>query len=61
MTVMRQNDRGIPAFIDFAESYGFEVSFQRLRGMFGDQTIFEMKDTAAISKEPRASARGIQG
>jgi glycosyltransferase involved in cell wall biosynthesis/Flp pilus assembly protein TadD len=48
MTVMRENASTIPAFIDFAKSYGFNASFQRIRGMYGDQNIFEMNDTEAL-------------
>jgi len=48
MTVMRQNCREIPAFIDFAESFGFHVSFQRIRGKHGDQNFFEDGDTMLL-------------
>ena len=48
MTVMRHNFREIPQFIDLAESFGFHVSFQRIRGQCGDQNFFEMPDTAAV-------------
>ena len=48
MTVMRLNIAEIPAFIDLAESYGFNVSFQKIRGTFGDQNIFEMEDSIAL-------------
>jgi MoaA/NifB/PqqE/SkfB family radical SAM enzyme len=44
MTVMRGNYREIPLFIDFAESYGFHVSFQRIRGRHGDQNFFTAGD-----------------
>jgi len=44
MTVMRKNCGEIPAFIDFAESFGFHVSFQRIRGKHGDQNFFEDGD-----------------
>lgn len=50
MTVMRHNYQEIPAFIAFAESYGFNVSFQRLRGMYGNQNIFEMNDVDALNE-----------
>jgi MoaA/NifB/PqqE/SkfB family radical SAM enzyme len=44
MTVMRSNYREIPLFVDFAESYGFHVSFQRIRGRHGDQNFFTAGD-----------------
>jgi len=48
MTVMRLNFRQIPAFIDFAETYGFCASFQRIRGRCGDQNFFEANDEDAL-------------
>jgi MoaA/NifB/PqqE/SkfB family radical SAM enzyme len=48
MTVMKLNYNEIPAFIDLAESYGFNVSFQKIRGTFGDQNIFERRDGIAL-------------
>lgn len=48
MTVMRENYKEIPEFIDFAESYEFNVSFQRVRGIYGRQNFFEMADDQAI-------------
>jgi len=57
MTVMRENASAIPAFIDFAESYGFHASFQRIRGNHGDQNIFEMNDTDIL----RGLSRTITG
>jgi MoaA/NifB/PqqE/SkfB family radical SAM enzyme len=50
MTVMRLNYRQIPAFIDFAESYGFCASFQMIRGRCGDQNFLEDEDESAISE-----------
>lgn len=50
MTVMRYNYREIPAFIDFAESFGFNVSFQRVRGLYGKQNFFEARDTRALEE-----------
>ncbi len=50
MTVMRHNYREIPQFIDFAESYGFGVSFQRIRGLFADQNFFELRDKAILQE-----------
>ncbi len=44
MTVMRYNYNEIPAFIDLAESYGFDASFQRVRGDFCRQNFFETND-----------------
>ena len=48
MTVMRENAAKIQDFINFAESYGFNASFQRIRGMYGDQNIFELNDRSAL-------------
>ena len=48
MTVMKGNYREIPLFIDFAESYGFHVSFQRIRGRYGDQNFFTEKDEQTL-------------
>jgi len=50
MTVMRYNYKEVTEFIDFAESYGFNVSFQRIRGIFGDQNFFEMADVSALNE-----------
>jgi MoaA/NifB/PqqE/SkfB family radical SAM enzyme len=50
MTVMRHNYKEIPEFIDFAESYGFDASFQRIRGDHGDQNFFEKPDDHALQK-----------
>ena len=50
MTVMRYNYREIPAFIDFAESYGFDASFQRIRGDYGDQNFFQKPDDHALNE-----------
>ena len=48
MVAMRANYSEIPAFIDFAESYGFGASFQKITGAYADQNIFDMRDTDAI-------------
>ena len=50
MTVMRSNYQEIPQFIDFAESYGFNVYFQGIRGAYPDENIFETHDIRAINK-----------
>ena len=50
MTVMRSNYREIPQFFDLAESYGFNCFFQSLCGKFGDENIFELKDTTALNE-----------
>jgi radical SAM protein with 4Fe4S-binding SPASM domain len=50
MTVMRCNYQEIPEFIDMAESYGFNVAFQRIHGTFGDLNIFELKDITVLEK-----------
>ena len=49
MTVMRHNYREMPEFIDLAESYGFNVSFQRIRGKH-EQNFFEVKDQDVIDE-----------
>jgi hypothetical protein len=65
MTVMRHNYGEIPQFIDLAESFGFHVSFQRIRGRCGDQNFFEMPDAAAVNtldrivQEEKARSRDI--
>jgi hypothetical protein len=48
MTVMRENFEQIPAFINFALSYGFCASFQRIRGFHELQNIFEPADRIAL-------------
>jgi len=50
MTVMRHNYLEIPAFIDLAESYTFNASFQRIRGSFGDQNFFELRDLPVLQE-----------
>jgi MoaA/NifB/PqqE/SkfB family radical SAM enzyme len=50
MTVMRNNYEEIPQFIEFAQYYGFNVSFQRIRGHWGDQNFFEMNDSSELKK-----------
>jgi MoaA/NifB/PqqE/SkfB family radical SAM enzyme len=50
MTVMRHNYREIPEFIDFAESYGFDASFQRIRGDYGDQNFFQKPDDHTLNE-----------
>ncbi|MBM4329737.1 MAG: tetratricopeptide repeat protein [Deltaproteobacteria bacterium] len=50
MTVMRENYEKIPPFIDFAEFYGFNASFQRVRGQIRNQNIFEPREESAIEK-----------
>jgi MoaA/NifB/PqqE/SkfB family radical SAM enzyme len=49
MTVMKSNYRSIPEFIDFTESYGFNASFQRIRGIIGDENFFEMEDEHSLN------------
>ncbi|HQI81243.1 MAG TPA: tetratricopeptide repeat protein [Deltaproteobacteria bacterium] len=48
MTVMRENYASIPAFIDFALSRGFKASFQRIRGPYPRQNIFDLPDEDAL-------------
>jgi MoaA/NifB/PqqE/SkfB family radical SAM enzyme len=50
MTVMRENYHEILDFIHLAESYRFNASFQRVRGMCDDQNIFELGDFQAIAE-----------
>jgi molybdenum cofactor biosynthesis enzyme MoaA len=57
MTVMRQNHREISEFVDWAASFGFDASFQAVRGSFGDQNIFERRDRAALAEVATAMAR----
>lgn len=65
MTVMRANYQSIPDFINFAESYGFGASFQKIRGTYDDQNIFEANDREAIRElshivnEERGKKRSI--
>jgi hypothetical protein len=42
MTVMHSNYCEIPAFIDLARQFGFRASFSCIRGIFGNENIFEM-------------------
>ena len=49
MTVMRHNYGELPEFIDLAESYGFNVSFQRIRGNH-KQNFFGVKDENLIDE-----------
>lgn len=53
MTVMRQNYKELPAFLDMAESLGFRASFQRIRGAWGRQNFFELHDIQAIQELSR--------
>lgn len=48
MTVMRSNFREISAFINVAESYGFNATFQQIRGQFGKENMFSLNDTKAL-------------
>jgi MoaA/NifB/PqqE/SkfB family radical SAM enzyme len=50
MTVMRENYLEIPDFIQLAESYQFNVTFQKVRGMCENQNIFELQDSEAIAE-----------
>lgn len=50
MTVMRQNYKEIREFIDFAESYGFNVSFQKIRRDYGDQNFFQKRDDHVVNE-----------
>jgi len=49
MTVMRENYQEIPLFLNMAQGYGFNASFQRIRGDHGTQNIFNPKDQKALS------------
>lgn len=59
MTVMRANYKEIPAFVDFGESYGFNVVFQKITGRCGDQNFFLHGDRKLIA-EVKAMLQGIQ-
>lgn len=50
MTVMKSNYKEIPKFIELAKYFGFYVSFQRVRGSFGNENIFELKDEKCIGE-----------
>ncbi|NWF97692.1 MAG: radical SAM protein [Nitrospirae bacterium] len=50
MTVMRSNYTQIPDFIEMSKSYGFNVSFQRIRGSHANENFFITKDIDTINK-----------
>jgi len=49
MTIMRHNYGELPEFINLAEYYGFNVSFQRIRGHHS-QNFFQMKDHQVLNE-----------
>ncbi len=49
MTVMRSNYTQIPDFIKMSESYGFNASFQRIRGLHKNENFFMLKDNNTIN------------
>jgi len=53
MTVMRENYREIPTFIDLATAFGFSASFQRIRGTFDKQNIFDPAEREALRELER--------
>lgn len=44
MTVMRDNYREIPLFVELASKYGFGAYISRIRGKYGSQNIFTSSD-----------------
>ena len=50
MTVMRSNYKEVPAFIEFAREYGFTATFQKVRGSFGKENFFRLKDEKCIGE-----------
>ena len=50
MTVMRDNYREIPAFVELAARYGFGAGISRIRGKWGNQNIFTGGDPKIIDE-----------
>ena len=57
MTVMRNNYKEIPQFINLAESYGFDCLFHAIHSgknepdiLWGDENIFELNNTKALAE-----------
>ncbi len=50
MTVMRSNYAQIPDFIEMSKTYGFNASFQRIRGLHENENFFLKKDSDNLNK-----------
>ena len=50
MTVMKENYREIPAFIELAARYGFSAVINRIRGKWGNQNIFTAGDPRILEE-----------
>jgi sulfatase maturation enzyme AslB (radical SAM superfamily) len=50
MTVMRDNYREIPAFVELASRYGFGVGINRVRGKWGEQNFFASADKKVLDE-----------
>ena len=50
MTVMRENYREIPAFVELASRYGFSAGINRIRGIWGEQNFFTLGDTKILDE-----------
>jgi len=67
MTVMRENYREIPAFVELAARYGFAAGISKIRGKWANQNIFtsgepgishELRDTIMRARQ-RAGELGV--
>lgn len=50
MTVMRENYREIPLFVELASRYGFGVGINRIRGRWGDQNFFTSQESDVLDE-----------
>jgi len=50
MTVMKENYREIPAFVELASRYGFGVGINRIRGRWGEQNFFTAGDKRVLAE-----------
>ena len=50
MTVMRDNYREIPQFVELAAKYGFSVGINKIRGKWGNQNIFTSGDQGILAE-----------
>jgi len=48
MTVMKENYREIPLFVELAAQYGFSAGINKIRGRWGDQNIFTAGDSKVL-------------
>jgi MoaA/NifB/PqqE/SkfB family radical SAM enzyme len=60
MTVMRDNFREVPLFVEMAARYGFSASLSSIRGRWGDQNIFSPPDGAALGELRFLVAEALQ-